>query len=319
MRILSLTLLALFFAGCGPAVSEAYRKTAQYRYEVGEDAFESGNYLEAVTHYSRVKTKFPYSKFAALAELRIGDAYFEQDKFVEAIDVYQTFVRRRPKHPKLAYAYWRIAEGYFEQMPADFFLFPPSFERDRIYTKDALAAYVQYLSRFPDGQYAKNAGAKRKFCRTKLGDYELYVARFYLKNERPMSAMGRLETVHERFRDIPGHWEEGSLELLNVYRLLSQPDSSGEIRLLDAMERARGVAQTLIDNKPGSKAASQATRYMAALNRGDDPEAVEVYKAKPMPKPPRFKVTKKLKEAAEDIKESAKEAVLDELDNTKKN
>ncbi len=301
MRILCLTLLALFFSGCGPAVSEAYRKTAQYRYEVGQDAFESGNYLEAVTHYSRVKTKFPYSKFAALAELRIGDAYFEQDKFVEAIDVYQTFVRRRPKHPKLAYAFWRIAEGHFEQMPADFFLFPPSFERDRIYTKDALGAYVQYLSRFPDGKYAKNAGAKRKFCRAKLGDYELYVARFYLKDDRPMSAMGRLEMVHDRFRDIPGHWIEGSLELLNVYRLLSQPDAKGEIRLLDAMERARGVAQAIIDGKPGGRAAREATKYLAALNKGVDPEAVEVYRAKPMAKPPKFKAPKKAKDSQSQV------------------
>ena len=124
---------------------------------------------------------------AALAEVRIGDTYFQQDKYTEAIATYRAFTQRRPNHSEVPYAMFMIGEGYFEQQPSTFFLFPPSYEKDKGATRDAVRAYRAYLARFPDHEKAATAQKKLAECRAELAEFELYVARFYLKQDRPIS------------------------------------------------------------------------------------------------------------------------------------
>ena len=88
MRYPVLSLIAFMLtAACGAPVDRSYTQTAQYRYERGLEALDSGDFLAAIKDFNLVKNKFAYSKFAALAELRAADTYFEQDKRVLAIDL----------------------------------------------------------------------------------------------------------------------------------------------------------------------------------------------------------------------------------------
>lgn len=223
--------LALFFVFALGLIASActrsnpdrsYAGTAQYRYELGQEALESDNFLEAIQHFTVVKNKFAYSKFAALAELRIGDAYFDQAKYIEAIDVYRAFEQRRPNHEKVPYAVYRAASAYFEQRPSDFFLFPPSHEKDLGTTKDALRVLQDYVRRFPDHESVKSAKERIVDCRRTLVDHELYVARFYLGQSRPVSARPRLEAVVRDFEDVEDRWLEGGQTLVDVLRELGE-------------------------------------------------------------------------------------------------
>lgn len=223
----------------------SYQGTARFRYEEGVDAFESGNYLEAIQQFTVVKNRFAYSQFAALAELRIADSYFEQAKYIESIDAYRTFVQRRPNHPEVPYALFRVAESYFQQRPSDFFLFPPPFEKDLGTTKDALRAYQAYLTRFPSDERVEKAREMVLECRRTLADYELFVARFYLDQARPVSARGRLEVVFSDFEDVADRWTDGSRLLVDVYRELEDE------------EKARQVAIALVEKQPASAEADE--------------------------------------------------------------
>ena len=205
--------IALVFLACGCSSVQpdtSYSGSARHRYLQGEEALNDSEYLEAVKHFTYVKNKFAYSKYAALSELRLADTYFEQDKYIEAIDGYRTFVRVRPNHRKVPYALWRIGVCNFEQIPSDFFLFPPAHEKDQASTKDALRAFQRYVDRFPDHEHVPEAKDRILECRRSLVDYELYVARFYLRQERPDSARGRLVEVHTRFGDVADRWAAGS-------------------------------------------------------------------------------------------------------------
>ena len=230
MRWTILSLIGLLFtSACGAPVDRSYTQTAQYRYERGLEALESGDYLEAVKAFNLVKNKFAYSKFAALAELRVADTYFEQDKKVLAIDAYDAFVQRRPNHAQVPYAMWRIGESYFKQLPSDFFLLPPPHEKDQGTTRDALRAIRRYVERFPDDTHVPQANSRILQCRQSLADHELYVAGFYLKQNRPESAWGRLETVHQDFRDVPDRWQQASELLIEVYGTLGRTDDASRI------------------------------------------------------------------------------------------
>lgn len=250
-HLLPLFALLLTALGCGGARPDAtYAGTARYRYEQGMEAFEDENFIEAVKHFTFVKSKFAYSKYAALSELRIADSYFEQDKFIEAIDAYRLFMRGRPNHREVPYAMWRIAEAHFEQIPSDFVLFPPAHEKDQVATREAIAAYEGYVGRFPDHQNVAKAKARILEGRRALADHELYVARFYLNQERPVSARGRLEVLLEDFADVPDRWLEGAWMLVRVYETLDRPAD------------AAAVARRIVETRPQSDEAEDARDWL---------------------------------------------------------
>ena len=263
--VLTLFLAPAFWACGGPEPDRSYAGTARYEYELGLEALESGDHIAAMEHLSRVKNKYAYSQYAALAELRIGDSYFEQQKYAEAVDTYRTFVQRRPNHEEVDYASWRIAKSYLEQIPSDFFLFPPPYERDRGSIIDAERAFSRLLRRFPGGRFDERAKKGRARCRTALAQYELYVARFYLTQERHLSARGRLETVFQDFDDVATPWREAALLLTEVYVQLSESRNEGPAPLPDGRERAERVASKLQETAPGSVEAQSAR---SLLSRG---------------------------------------------------
>ncbi len=248
MRTIIISTLLL---ACGPSNQNlGYTETARFRYEQGVEALEDDDYLEANRHLLFVKNKFAYSKYAALAELRIADAHFKQEKYIEAIDAYRSFLQGRPRHQEVPYARWRVGLAYFEQVPSDFFLFPPAHEKDQGPTKDALRALQTYLNYHPKHEKAEAAQKKVRLCRAELAAHELYVASFYLMMKRPRSAQGRLEMLVEVYEDLPHYWTSGAWKLVEVYSELKQ------------LPKAIQLAHNLIKRFPQSDEAKQAQRFL---------------------------------------------------------
>lgn len=242
-------------SGCGggATVPQSYAGSARYNYELGAVALEDGDYLEAIRQFTFVKNKYPYSKYAALAELRIADAYYEQDKFNEAIQAYGTFIEGRPNHEKVDYAMWRRAASFFEQLPSDFFLFPPAHEKDQRSTQEALRALQKFVDRFPKSDAVPAAQERIRACRSMLADHELYVARFYLRDERPQSAVSRLEAVVTGYKELPDRWSEAAYMLARTYEVL------------DRREEAVRTAEDLIKSYPDRPEAEDAQDFISGL------------------------------------------------------
>ena len=250
-------------SGCGSApVDMTYADSARQAYDEAMEYFEDEDYLEAVKRLTTVKNKYAYSKYAALAEIRVADAYYEQEKWAEAIDAYRTFAQSRPNHPDVPYALWRVGSSYFEQIPSDFFILPPVHERDPAATKDALRALETFAERYPAHERAGDARDRILACRRLLADQELYVARFYVRADRPVSARGRLEGVVAQYTDLPDRWAEAALLLARVYAALSRSiaDQAAEFN-----GKARQTAERLIRDLPAAPESERARDLLAEL------------------------------------------------------
>ncbi len=258
------TMAVTFLQACGAsAPPPTYAGTARHRYELGQAALADEDYLEAVKHFTFVKNKFAYSKYAALAEIGVADSYFAQKKYIESIDAFRTFMQSRPNHERVPYAMWRIGVAHHEQVPGDFFLFPPSHEKDLGSTKDALRSLRQFTTRFPKDPNVKDAEGRIRACRDKLAEHEMYVAGFYLRSDRPRSAQGRLETVVRDFEDVPNRWREAAWLLVQTHVSLAKkaPDEAATHRAA-----ALAVAKQLAAKGGASEEAADARAFVA--NRG---------------------------------------------------
>lgn len=196
--------LGLFTGSCatteeGRALN--YSLTAKQNYDKGLAELKDENYAEAQKYFAFVKQKFPFSKYAALAELALADTLFERESYQEAIDAYKTFARLHPTHEKVEEGYigFKVAECYVKEMPQDWFLIPPAAEKDQSAVRDAFRELTDFLDRYADSKFVEQAKRLRRDVTQRLMEHEVYVARFYLDHERPRSAALRLETALRKF------------------------------------------------------------------------------------------------------------------------
>ncbi len=253
-----LALLLVLATACGGAktggAAVEYSVSAQKNYEKGEKMLEGKDWIAASKYFAFIKSRFPYSKYAVLAELRLADAEFGAEQYLESIDSYRLFAKFHPTNEMVqnGYATFRIGEAYYKQLPTDFWLFPPSFEKDESSTEDAANELKSFLDKFPESPYRDKAKEILVHVGKRLADHEWYVARYYWDRGKPMGTVLRLRRLLERYRGV-GYDEEALFLLGRAYVAVAMPD------------RARGAWQELVDKYPKSPRVDAARSGMADL------------------------------------------------------
>jgi outer membrane protein assembly factor BamD len=185
----------------GAGANVNYSATARQNYDKGVAELADENYLEADKYFRFVKSKFPFSKYAVLAELGLADAKFQRGEYQAAIDSYKSFIRLHPTHEKVedGYAAFRIAGCYVKDMPEDWLILPPAAEKDQSAVRDAVRELSDFLDKYPDSKYVKEANEQRREVVRRLVEHEVYVARFYLDQGFPKAAILRLTGAIEKY------------------------------------------------------------------------------------------------------------------------
>lgn len=249
-------LMAIGVTGCtttsSPPEDMDYADEAEYIYRQGEDALERGRYVDATERFDQVRSEYPYSRWAADANLGLADAYFEQGQYASAVQQYRGFVDLYPRHDKLEYARWRVALAFYEQMPSDFFVLPPSHERDLSTTRDAVRELQIFLREHGDSEFADRAQQKWHEAISRLANHEYYVAEHYLDENNPAAAIRRLQHLLENY-SAAGLNAEAMFLMGQAYVQAGEPDQaravwsdvvehhSGHPRAEDAREGLNGL------------------------------------------------------------------------------
>ena len=110
-----LSLLDFLISACGGSVrddesSTEYSVSARQNYDKGMAKLEEEEWSEAAKYFAFVKARFPYSKFAVLAELRTADSLFGAGSYLEAIDSY-TAIYRNGCSPPASSSWTRSADN----------------------------------------------------------------------------------------------------------------------------------------------------------------------------------------------------------------
>lgn len=244
------------------SVSVRYAKTAKGNWKRGEAEFDDENFLAAQKYYQYIRATFPYSAYAVQAELRNADCLFERGRFLEAIDAYQNFSRLHPTHKDVPYAAYRTGAAYYEQVPGDWFLIPPSHEKDQAAIRDAERALRTYVERYPKDGHIEEGKKLLNEARSRMARHERYVADFYDNADKPISRLKRLETLHDKFADVA---LDASLllEMIEVYLEVEQVENAQKIQkeLAEKFPNSpeRNKAAELIQTAPKPKMKAKPT------------------------------------------------------------
>jgi len=254
-RLLPLAAL-LVVPGCGLFSNNGdfgepdYASEASTNLKRGDEALESSQYQLAEKYFEYVKTKFPFLEASRQAELRLADVSYERELWTEAADRYTAFVKLHPTHAKVDYAAYRAALSHYRDIPGDWFMLPPSSEKDQTQVRAAWDALNEFTKTYTQSQYLEDAKKKQADIRDRLIRHEVYVADFYEKRDRWSAAASRLETVVQKY---PGPDDDRYLfRLHDLYsRLKDQP-------------KARDALQRIITRLPGTPAAERAQKMLGS-------------------------------------------------------
>jgi outer membrane protein assembly factor BamD len=200
MRLRWLVILcALGFGapGCDtppPASSPlTYTADAKRAFEAALALYEAHEWIGAEAQMREIMRKYRYSRYGAMAELRVADIAFEQDKFAEAIVSYRKFIEtHRTLEDEAIYARSRIAEAEFRQVP-DSFILSTAEERDQGGALDAYKEARSFLEDYPRSKESEKVRELYQSLTDRLIRHELYVAKFYLDRENYEAAVIRIK------------------------------------------------------------------------------------------------------------------------------
>jgi outer membrane protein assembly factor BamD len=186
--------LAVGTAGCACLTGSKQVESAEELAEKGMESFEEEDYSDALKAFNTLKERYPYSRYAILAELKVADAHFYRKEYPEAIGAYEDFVQLHPKNEAIPYVKYQIGICYYEQMLSK--------DRDQTPTRLAILSFERLLKEHYDSAYASEATKKINDCRKLLAEHELYVGRFYYKSKQYSAALGRFEGVLTGYMDV---------------------------------------------------------------------------------------------------------------------
>jgi outer membrane protein assembly factor BamD len=215
MKILSTiartTLFLLLIAGClnltgcstmkdmfsswtfGEQSDEESFEPAEALAVTGMEAYDVGNYSEALKAFNEILDRYPFSPQAILAELKAADCHYYKKEYVEAKTLYKEFEERHPTNEAIPYVMFQIGMCDFSRTDR--------IDRDVSGAQEAIQSFNRLLRAHPDSPYTREAKARIQAAREFLVNHEYFVAVFYVRTKKYEQAQHRLKYILAMYPD----------------------------------------------------------------------------------------------------------------------
>ncbi len=216
--------LALALAGCGGSAKKAADNKAtlppapvDVLYNNGIDAVNAGRFQTAGDQFKSVEENYPYSTWAAKAQLMQGYTEYRQQNYTEALATLDRYIQLHPVSADVGYATYLRALCYYEQIE--------DVQRDQSNTVAAIAALRRVVDRFPGTAYARDARLKIDLARDHLAGHEMAIGLYYEHQHLYEAAIGRFQRVVQDYQTT-NHVAEALARLVEIYlRLGMRPEA----------------------------------------------------------------------------------------------
>ncbi len=229
MRIGLIIIMMLFLVSCaifGPPteLDDTKGLSAERIYEKASERMTSKDYKKAVEYLKKLESRYPNSKFGAQAKLDMAYAYYKQEDAAQCVSTVERFIKIYPNHPNLDYAYYLKGVAYFKQRSIiDKVTFQDISDRDTKVLRQSFLAFKDLLTLFPNTAYGADATERMIYIKNKLADYELHVARHYMRVKAYVAALNRAKFVIENYSDS-NFIEEALVIIISAYDNLGIDD-----------------------------------------------------------------------------------------------
>jgi outer membrane protein assembly factor BamD len=246
--VVALCIALLTLSGCASHKNRQLQQSSpEILYKKARKALNSYDYNSAIKTYEQLTARFPFTDQARQARLDLIYAYYRAGEKESATDAADTFVRENPTHPRVDYAWYIKGLVDFERGPnaierlfrVDLTQRPPSTARK------SFAAFRTVVEQYPKSEYAQDSLQRMIYLRNRLANYEIHVARYYMKRGAYVAAVQRAKGCIEQYDGAPAVHDALAIMVEGYDRLNLQPlaekakevyraNYSGEVRKVRA-------------------------------------------------------------------------------------
>ncbi len=225
-----LLFISAVLVGCSSDGPEIEQPEKIY-YDQAQKRMNAKNYYGAIESLEAIENRYPFGVYAEQAQVELIYAHFMNSETEASHSAAEKFIRLHPRHPNIDYAYFM--KGLSSYTRDREFLTRVSdtdlSNRDISGAKESFAELTEFLTRFPDSQYAPYAKQRNVYLRNMIAKNELAAADYYLTIDAYVAAIRRANYVIE---NIPNSSENyRALKVLEV-----SYDALGYSNLLDDLK-----------------------------------------------------------------------------------
>tara|TARA_B100000427_G_C15477558_1_gene581438 strand:- start:606 stop:1436 length:831 start_codon:yes stop_codon:yes gene_type:complete len=169
---------------------------------------EEGQYFYASKKFSEAENILPQIEFAAKSALMSGYCLYLINFYTESEEALERFIKKYPADKNIPYAYYLLAVIYYEQILDESKDIEPL-----LVSKEKIE---NFLKDFPDTEYALDLKFKMDLINNQIAAKELYIAKFYITNQKWIPAINRLKTIVDHY-DETIFIEEALHRLVETY------------------------------------------------------------------------------------------------------
>lgn len=179
--ITGLVLASILFVACqndklikpGDTVPTAYKKALRQ--------YEEGNYRDAAKAFETVISSARGTDYARSSYYYLAESYFKSEQYLLAADSYNRFTSLYPQSERREEVAFKEALSYYNMSPR--------YKLSQRYTRQAIERFRIFLSRYPNSEYADQAGIYITELRNKLAHKLYESAQLYLRLDQYEAAI----------------------------------------------------------------------------------------------------------------------------------
>ncbi|HLK71016.1 MAG TPA: outer membrane protein assembly factor BamD [Steroidobacteraceae bacterium] len=209
---LALTLSAALLAGCQR--NRLRNATAQTLYATAHKDMVNNDMNNAAKNYEQLTSRFPFTNEARQARLDLIYVYYRKGDKDAGVDAADEFLREEPTNPRDDYAQYMKGLIYFERTPISIerWLGVDMARKPPVDALKSIAAFNIVVSQYPHSQYAHDALRRMIYERNRLAQYDIYVARWYVRRGAYLAAAQRANEVLQQYEGAPA--EQDALRIM---------------------------------------------------------------------------------------------------------
>lgn len=224
-------LLCAALTGCQSSKGRDFTHlSAAGLYHDARKALDASDYEAAVKEYEALTSRFPFSDETRQARLDLICVYYRKGEKEAATDAADQFLRENPTHPRVDYAWYMKGLIDYEETPwaIERWLGVDTAKRPPAALNSAITAFGTVVKQFPGSEYAHDAQLRLIYLRNRLAEYEINVARYYLKRGAYVAAADRSQHMIEQYDGAPAV-RDGLDIMIESYRKLGLTDLQSNV------------------------------------------------------------------------------------------
>jgi outer membrane protein assembly factor BamD len=204
--VLACAAMAAALGGCHSRASKDVPSVGpDILYQRAHKSLVSQDYDNAIKVYEALAARYPFAEQARQGRLDVLYAYYQRRETESAIDAAEQFIRENPTHPRIDYAWYIKGLVDFERIPGRFerTIGIDVTKRPPTTALKSFNSFRTLIDQYPKSEYAADARQRMIYLRNRLAEFEVNVARYYVRRGAYVAATQRAKTTIEQYDGAP--------------------------------------------------------------------------------------------------------------------